>query len=241
MGKKRHHEDWPHMRQRRNGVPPLTAGPWGRVNEKGDDASSSAPVTIDGYYAGAEGYAPLGEITITRTRTRMDAKGRALLSRSFRATFCARGDNTHHEIGVGHCAYWEDAVEALSYMDIAKAIKAHGETIYGRPQDWRAMRPFKVVWPWDHPNEPNRQYSEFKLLGDWKLDEGREVIAYQYASTPTDARWLCNKVGANAYLAPHPDNALEWVIYHRGNMTAYDAINIDDFYARLIAGSGDDE
>lgn len=241
MGTKRKTEDWPFLKQAKRGVLPFTAGPWARVADRGDDEFSSAPLTIDGYLPGAETYTPLGEVRIIRSRSRKDANGRSLLSRSFRAVFVPRESTAEFELGVGHCATWEDAVEATAFFDIAKHVKAHGETIYGRPSEWRPMRPFKVVWPWTDPREPNRFYSEFKLLGDWKLDEGREVIALSYANTTHDSRQLAIKVEANAYLAPHPDNPLEWVVYHRNYMRDFDTINIDDFYARLIAGSGDSD
>lgn len=141
----------------------------------------------------------------------------------------------------GHCRGWRDVLKTVAEdAPFLETLSLIGQSIYSDPDQWIALRPFKVLWPFRSWDEPNARYSSFHLVSNYPFDpETDGAVASCYQGSGRAALKFAQKLGANAFLTgPHgPDS--EYRIYHRNSMQAFDVISIDDYRGRIIAGTRD--
>lgn len=183
-------------------------------------------------------------------RKRVVRRGRRVVQPSFEATiaFNTSGLNQPSSQSIvlmrGNCRTWEEAIEALSYAPIEAMVRKLAANQYRGK--WVALRPFLVTYPWDSWEEPNAKYSPFRFKGEAFHPECEGAIGSTLDHDLGTARKIASDLGANAFLwgprtvsTPGGDRE-EYLLYHRDGMRAYDVIDLDQWYARIIAGSGDD-
>lgn len=235
------YEDWPAVRQVRDGVA-VTAGPWRRVVKGPIEEYSYAPITLAGYEAPTRSDLPGGDLgTVKIIRRRHEVNGRRLLQRSFKIEWTPPEGATERQpvmAGAGPCATWQDALQCIAEdLDLVSPIRAWAQSCYD-PKKWKGVRPFLVEHPWREPGEPNARFSSFTLVGPWRMQgEDEIVVAHQYAATPATMREFAKRCHANAFLTQDDDG--QWHVWHRHDMHYSDPIDLADFYARLIAGTQD--
>jgi hypothetical protein len=140
----------------------------------------------------------------------------------------------------GSCTDWKDAVELVrENADISAKISSFGDAIYKDRSRWNLFRPFHVKYPWRDPEEPNAKYSPFTFVVGYEMNYDTDnALCAVYDATSENARELAGKYGANAFLWGPVDG--EYRLYHRDGMRRYDVIEIEEWCARLIAGTKDD-
>lgn len=232
-------EALPRFKQTQEGVS-LVGGPWDieRTNlaQKLTCSVRLAAYTPTEYVRGADGY---WNIAIKKVKN-----SRGKLGRGWEACIYRDGKTADTEvIGRGSDKGWEEPIKTLCYFNVVRAIKKLGAPLY-KKENFVPIRPFNVRFPWCDPEEPNAKYSPFTFLGSFYDTETDGVLMYQYVANPKDPlsyelrEFLTTRCGGsvNALLSdPDPDG---WCnLWHRKNMTLCDRIHIDDWRARLIAGS----
>lgn len=140
--------------------------------------------------------------------------------------------------GIAH--KWPEAVrETRRYAPVIDAIKTIGRSLYGDRDNWLSLRPFKVQWPWRDVREPNAKYSAFQLTGGFRLDETNDGEALTIWRKSRDdfrtLRAMMQSLGANAFLVQAKDGTYN--VFHRDHMSKPDPIDIDDWRARVLAGT----
>jgi hypothetical protein len=144
-------------------------------------------------------------------------------------------------IGRGSDKGWEEPIKMLPYFGVVRALRKLGAAIY-KKENFIPIRPFKVMYPWRNPEEPNAKYSPFTYCGDVYDTETDGVVVHQYttnqkAPVTYDLRhFVTETLRANAIVTdPDPQGWCD--LWHRNDMSVVDRIHIDDWRARLIAGS----
>lgn len=140
-----------------------------------------------------------------------------------------------------HCRGWEDAIDTVeAAADLPAAMAKTGEAMFGRGgEGWDRFRPFRVVYPWHDPEEPNAKFGPFKLCPGLLFDaETDGVVSCIYKQSGYAVRSAAEAHHANAYLSG-PDSGGKYVVYHRDGMSTPDPIDIDNWRARMIAGTED--
>lgn len=145
----------------------------------------------------------------------------------------------------GRATRWPEAVREIKlYASVVDEIISGGKAMYGNREQWLTLRPFRVQFPWDDPREPNAKYSAFQLAGAFRLEETtdgsalsirRNVQANGAQLDLYEVRKMCKALDANAFLVQELDGS--YFVYHRADMTQRDPIDIDDWRARVVAGS----
>ncbi len=147
---------------------------------------------------------------------------------------------------VGTATSWVDAIDVVGTCgDVHLAMQELGSYTYGEGarHQWGVVRIFKVKYPWRDPAEPNALYTPFTLVGPYGFDadsDGAVVCCFELRHA--EARRFAEAAGANAFLlGPKKDagGIPRYKLYHREGMTQSDPIDIDDWRARIIAGTRD--
>jgi len=133
---------------------------------------------------------------------------------------------------------WQDAIDVLKYAGLARVLRKLGKVYYDRVH-WFPIRPFKVVYPWSNPEEPNCRYSPFTFVGntfDVATDGVGAYFRFEAGKLPYHVRRWIELADGDAYIGdPDPEG---WCrLWHREYMGTFDRIHIDDWRARIIAGS----
>lgn len=242
MGSRRTHEDWPAFAQTRDGITLVQVEyRWPRLRKSNGTEYSEITLRLKSYDSTGTDYGSnLGTLRLTRELHTRESDAKRVLRRAFHASLRPWNGTVPINLGIGRCATWEEAVETASEcMDVVGAIRAWGKELYA-PVNWRPIRPFKVVYPWRNPREPNAIYSPFKLIGDYRLDEvDNSCVVMSYLPSLDQMKVIAEQHGANALLV---EEAGQVVVYHRpnGQMSASDPITLEQFYARVLAGSEED-
>jgi hypothetical protein len=154
-------------------------------------------------------------------------------------------DLTHQVILRGYCRSWVEAVESVRrdapFIDHMResAVKVYGAS--NSPM-WGWVRPFSIKYPFKRADEPNAIYSEFNLVGGWEFDaEVDGAICCSYGIDPKDAAKMTAAAGGNAFLLAvyQTDGSINYRLYHRNGMAAWDPWDIDNWRGRIIAGTRD--
>jgi len=182
---------------------------------------------------------PCWVIRVERRRIRSD--GRRVVQRAFEATIGFYPDGFRSAAASadvvlrGTCRNWEEAIDALSYAPLATCIRKLAKEQYkGR---WIPIRPFDVTYPWRSANEPNAKYSPFRFKGATFSVETEGAVGSTLDHDIDNARRYARGLDANAFLWG-PING-EYRLYHRDSMHHYDVIPLEEWYARIVAGTGD--
>lgn len=202
----------------------------------------------------APAVAPYWELSISRLEQGADGR----LGRQFTATISHvdgleiesvqdgkldKADRPTVQVCRGSAVSWAEAINVVSTCgDTHLACAATGAMIYGEgaQRAWGVVRVFLVQYPWRDPREPNAAHTPFHLVGPYGFDadsDGAVVSCYELKHAA--ARKFAERAGANAFLLGPYKAAPRYRLYHREGMTKFDEIDIDEWRARIIAGTRD--
>jgi len=188
-------------------------------------------------------------LEITRPKRSRGKTGVKMIGDAFVARLFEHGSPVSRTIMRGTCeggkhrSDWQDAALQVQQMVNIPAVMKEMATLstYG-PETrsrWSLFRPFIVKYPWRDPEEPNAKYSPFTLCRGLGYDvESDGALCCQLDVEEHGSRDLASNLKANAFLVG-PDEEGHYWVYHRSSMSTRDVIDIDDWRARIIAGTQD--
>lgn len=231
----------------------LRCGPWTEGEKRRDNSASiKCEVRLNGLVPSSSGENGITEATVRSywvvriTKSLVTRGGKQCPSKHYVATIALvmgreviggpepllRGQGTH----------WKDAIDEVGMFSLPEPVLAKlGRAYLGEPSKWAVVRPLRVTYPWKDPGEPNAKYSPIRRVGDheFDLDTDGAVVSFYGGNTQIVARTLTSHLGGNAFLMG-PDAQGRFNLYHHEYMNASIVIDIDDYRARLIAGTGDE-
>jgi hypothetical protein len=256
-GKGKEKDEYPQLVPKTGDEVPLRGGPW-YLRETDDAKILCCEIYLNAF--ASEGMSDNTRRTHWRlliVRKTSMATGKVMPSKSFEARIGLHNGSEAMIPPIGffraQCNGWLDAIHTVvRYAPIVGAIRKLGCSFYGEEarERWKTVRPMRVVYPWKDSEEPNARYSPFTFLGATFDAEQDGAIVMSYggstigsATIVNEAHSITSSLGGNAFLHG-PVNGKsgepEYHLYHRDYMRSYDVIDIDDWRARVIAGTGDD-